>query len=138
MFIKPWKENPMTPTEAHFDQAEGEMSGNDPDELPEVITSYLKAHLARDLDSAIVRYTDDAIVTDEGRTYNGPDEIREWLSRSANEFSYTIEMTGATKLGDDQYDVAHHLEGNFPGGKVDLQFRFTLRDGKIARLVVEE
>jgi hypothetical protein len=128
----------MTPTEPYFDQAEGEMSGNDPDGLPEVITSYLKAHRARDLDTAIVRYTDDASVTDEGRTYNGPDEIRAWLSRSANEFSYTIEMTGATKLGDDQYDVAHHLEGNFPGGKVDLHFRFTLLDGKIARLVIEE
>jgi ketosteroid isomerase-like protein len=119
----------MNPTEPHFDQAAG---------LPEVITSYLRAHQARDLDRAIERYTGDASVTDEGRTYNGPDEIRAWLSRSANEFSYTIEITGATKLGDERYDVAHHLEGNFPGGKVDLRFRFTLRDGKIARLVIEE
>ena len=128
----------MTPTEPHFEQAAGEMRTIDPDELPEVITSYLKAHQARDLDSAIERYTDDASVTDEGRTYNGPDEIRAWLSRSASEFSYTIEMTGATKLCDDRYDVTHHLEGNFPGGQVDLHFRFTLRHGKIARLVIEE
>ena len=128
----------MTPTEQDFDQPAGEMSSNYSDELPEVITSYLKAHQARDLDTAIERYTDNASVTDEGKTYNGPDEIRAWLSRSANEFSYTIEMTGATKLGDDRYDVTHHLEGNFPGGKVDLHFRFTLRDGKIARLLIEE
>jgi hypothetical protein len=128
----------MTPTEPYFDQAAGEMSSIDLDELPEVITSYLKAHQARDLDTAIERYTDDASVTDEGRTYNGPDEIRAWLSRSASEFSYTIEMIGATKLGDDRYDVGHHLEGNFPGGNVDLHFRFTLCDGKIARLVIEE
>jgi hypothetical protein len=113
------------------------MSSNYPDELPEVITSYLKAHQARDLDTAIGRYTDDASVTDEGRTYRGPNEIRAWLSRSASEFTYTIEMTGATKLGDDRYDVTHHLEGNFPGGSVDLHFRFTLCDGKIARLVIE-
>ena len=128
----------MTPTEPHFDQAAGEVSSNSPAELPEVITTYLTAHQARDLDTAIERYTDDASVTDEGRTHNGPDEIREWLSRSANEFSYSIEMTGATKLADERYDVGHHLEGNFPGGKVDLHFRFTLRDGKIARLVIEE
>ena len=128
----------MTPTEPHFDKAAGEVGSNFPDELPEVITSYLKAHMARDLDTAIERYTEDASVTDEGRTYNGPDEIRAWLSRSANEYSYTIERTGATNLGDERYDVTHHLEGNFPGGKVDLHFRFTLRGGKIARLVIEE
>jgi hypothetical protein len=128
----------MTPTEPHFDQDAEEMSSNDLDELPVVITSYLKAHQSRDLDTAIERYTDDASVTDEGRTYNGPNEIRAWLSRSASEFTYTIEMTGATKLGDDRYDVTHHLEGNFPGGKVDLHFRFTLSEGKIARLVIEE
>ena len=128
----------MTPTEPHFDQPPGQIGGNYRDKLPEVITSYLTAHHARDLDKAIERYTDDSSVTDEGRTYNGPDEIREWLSRSANEFTYTIEMTAAIKLGDERYDVAHHLEGNFPGGKVDLHFRFTLHDGKIARLVIEE
>jgi hypothetical protein len=46
-------------------------------------------------------------------------------------------MTGASKLGADRYDVTHHLEGNFPGGTVDLHFRFTLRNGKITRLVIE-
>jgi ketosteroid isomerase-like protein len=109
----------------------------DPAELPETITSYLKAHQARDLDVAMQSYEPDAAVTDEGRTYNGPAEIRAWLSRSASEYTYTIEMTGASKLGDDRYDVMHHLEGNFPGGTADLHFRFTLRGGKIARLVIE-
>jgi hypothetical protein len=46
-------------------------------------------------------------------------------------------MTGASKLDNDHYDVAHHLEGNFPGGKADLHFRFTLRNGKIIQLVIE-
>jgi hypothetical protein len=108
-----------------------------PAELPEIITSYLKAHQVRDLGAAMQRYEPDATVTDEGRTYHGAAEIRAWLSRSASEYSYTIEMTGATKIGDDRYDVTHHLEGNFPGGTVDLHFRFTLRNGKIVRLVIE-
>jgi hypothetical protein len=128
----------MAPTEPNLDGTAGGMGSIPPNGLPEVITSYLEAHQVRDLDRAIERYTADASVTDEGRTYNGPDEIRAWLSRSASEFTYTIEMTGATKLCDDRYDVRHHLEGNFPGGTVDLHFRFTLRDGSIARLVIEE
>ena len=109
----------------------------DPAELPETITSYLKAHQSRDLDVAMRSYEPDATVTDEGRTYSGHAEIRAWLSRSASQYTYTIEMTGASKPGDDRYDVTHHLEGNFPGGTADLHFRFTLRNGKIARLVIE-
>jgi|ERR1035437_8694303 ketosteroid isomerase-like protein len=107
-------------------------------ELPAVITSYLKAHMARDIDVAVQSYVPDATVTDEGKTYRGREEISQWLSRSASEFTYTIEMTGATKVEANRYVAMHHLEGNFPGGRVDLQFRFTLRDGAISQLTIEE
>jgi hypothetical protein len=108
-----------------------------PDELPVSITRYLTAHQARDLDTAIAHYTPDASVTDEGRTYHGPEQIRAWLSRSASEYTYTTQLTGAAKVDDRHYDAVHHLEGDFPGGVVDLHFRFTLQDGLIARLVIE-
>jgi hypothetical protein len=109
-----------------------------PRELPAAITGYLTAHRARDLDTAIAHYTPDAAVTDEGRTYDGPEDIRGWLSRSASEYTYTIDLTRAAKIDERHYDVVHHLEGDFPGGVVDLHFRFTLRDALIARLVIEE
>jgi ketosteroid isomerase-like protein len=108
-----------------------------PDELPAAITNYLVAHQVRDLDTAIAHYTPDAAVTDEGRTYHGPQEIRGWLSRSASEYTYTIQLTRAAKIDEAHYDVVHHLEGDFPGRVVDLHFRFTLRDGLIAGLVIE-
>jgi hypothetical protein len=34
-----------------------------------------------------------------------------------------------------QVVATHHLEGNFPGGTVDLDFTFTLDDNLITRLV---
>lgn len=108
-----------------------------PDELPVSITRYLIAHQARDLDTAMAGYTPDASVTDEGHTYQGPEQIRTWLSRSASEYTYTTEMIAAAKVDDRHYDAVHHLEGDFPGGAVDLHFRFTLREGLIARLVIE-
>ncbi|MDT7577728.1 MAG: hypothetical protein QOH17_4061 [Pseudonocardiales bacterium] len=106
-------------------------------DLPDSITGYLVAHQARDLDAAMRHYTDDAAVTDEGRTYLGHNEIRAWLARSASEYTYTSELISATRSGDDRFDAVHHLEGNFPGGVVDLRFRFTLRDDLISRLVIE-
>ena len=107
------------------------------DTLPPVITGYLAAHQARDLDPALARYTDDAVVVDEGRTYRGKKEIRDWLGRAASEYTYTTELVAAQRVDDEHYVAVHHLEGDFPGGVVDLRFQFTLRDGRIAELVIE-
>jgi hypothetical protein len=106
-------------------------------ELPEPIPTYLAAHTARDADAAVACFTDDAVVVDDGSTHQGPDRIRDWLGRAASEYTYTTELIGTRQLDDGRYVAIHHLEGDFPGGVVDLQFRFTLRDGRIARLVIE-
>ena len=105
--------------------------------LPAVITDYLVAHRARDLDPALAAYTDDAVAVDEGQTYRGKDEIRQWLSHTAGEYTYTSELIATQRVDDDHFVAVHHYEGNFPGGVVDLRFRFTLRDGRIAELVIE-
>ncbi|MFF5991959.1 nuclear transport factor 2 family protein [Prauserella flavalba] len=106
-------------------------------QLPEVITDYLAAHNARDLEPALAYYTEDAIAVDEGHTYRGKREIRDWLARAGGEYTYTIKLVAAQRIDDDHYVAVHHLEGDFPGGVVDLRFQFTLRDGRIAELVIE-
>jgi hypothetical protein len=105
--------------------------------LPRTITDYLTAHRARDADAAITCFADNAAVTDEGNTHQGTAAIHAWLDRSASEYTYTIELIAAEKIDDEHYTTLNHLEGDFPGGVVDLHFRFTLRDGRIARLVIE-
>jgi len=109
----------------------------DPATLPRTITDYLRAHRARDTVTAITCFTNDATVIDDGKTYHGTAGIRTWLDRSAGEYTYTIELTGAEKIDEQHYNAINHLEGDFPGGVVDLHFRFTLRDERIARLVIE-
>lgn len=105
------------------------------EELPTAVRSYLTAHQGGDADAALATFTSDATVTDEGKTYTGLPEIRDWLQNAASEFTYTIELTGVR--GDaDRWIATHHLEGDFPGGVVDLEFTFTLRDGEIAQLVI--
>ena len=108
-----------------------------PEELPDVITTDLIAHQTRDIDSAIAHYTIDAVVTDEGRDHRGAAEIRTWLGRAATEYTYTTTLTAAYRADQDHFDVLHRLQGNFPGGIADLHFRFTLRDGLVARLIIE-
>ena len=52
-----------------------------PSQLPRAINTYLTAHQARDIDTAVRCYTDDATVIDGANTYRGPDQIRDWLQR---------------------------------------------------------
>ena len=106
-------------------------------QLPDVITDYLAAHQARDLDHALAYYTEDALAVDEGHTYRGKREIGDWLARTSDEYTYTSQLVGAQRVDDDHHVAVHHLEGDFPGGVVDLRFRFTLRDARIAELVIE-
>jgi len=106
-------------------------------DVPDVIAGFLAAHTARDLDTVTAGYTADGAVTDEGHTYRGHDAIRTWLGRAGSEYTYTTRLTGAGRVDDDRFVVVQHLEGDFPGGVVDLNFRFTLRGGKIAELVIE-
>jgi ketosteroid isomerase-like protein len=98
-------------------------------DLPATVRAYLTAHTARDTATALAAYAPDAEVTDEGRTYRGTKEIRGWLERSSSEYTFTTELTGAQRVDDRQWVVVSHLEGDFPGGVVDLRYRFTL-DGE--------
>ncbi|MCX4583916.1 nuclear transport factor 2 family protein [Streptomyces sp. NBC_01481] len=108
-----------------------------PDILPDVITRYLNAHRAHDTATAITAFTGEATVIDDGNTCEGTEAIEAWLNRSATEFTYTIHLTDAQQTDATRYIATHHLEGNFPGGTIDLRYQFTLRGGLIERLVIE-
>lgn len=100
---------------------------------PAVVRAYTAAHLARDADAALARLAPDAVITDEGHTYTGEKSLRRFLTEAGTEFSYTDEVTAAARDGE-VWVVGHHLEGDFPGGVVDLDYRFTLASERIARL----
>lgn len=104
--------------------------------IPDVISRYYAAAASRDLDTLIGCFTTDAHVLDEGHDYHGVAEIRAWRESLASQFTYTTEINGAEQTGDREYLVSTHLEGDFPGGVVDLDQRFTLADGLISDLSI--
>ncbi|WP_256980403.1 nuclear transport factor 2 family protein [Rhodococcus sp. 14-2496-1d] len=108
------------------------------DGLPDNVKTFMTALDARQGARALTVFTADAVVTDEGHDHSGREEIEAWLTASVSEseYTYTTEFTGATTTGS-TVDVVQHLEGNFPGGVVDLHYRFTLDGALIDRLVIE-
>lgn len=109
----------------------------DTDQLPAVLRDFLPAHVARD-ESALRAFAPDAVVTDEGRTRRGHDEIGPWLRDAGTEFTYTTNVVGAERVDDDsdgeRWVAVLHLEGDFPGGVADLRYRFVLADGLVSEL----
>ena len=108
--------------------------------LPTVISDYLAASDRGDLDALVACFTDDAVVLDEDQEWRGQAGLRQWREKVANAYEYTVEVRGAAEQGSvdgvQRHDVHTHLEGNFPGGTVDLTFRFGLRHDRIATLQI--
>ena len=103
---------------------------------PDVITRYFAAQSARDFDTLVSLFADDAVVIDEGQTKRGTNAIRAWRENVASVYEYTTELVGVEAAGEAQYLARVHLEGNFPGGTVDLRYRFTVDGDAIRRLEI--
>ena len=105
-------------------------------QLPDVVGRYQDAHDRRDVETALAAFAVDAIVADDGQEYRGQEEIRDWLARASTEFSYTRTLIGSEAIDANTWLVTNHLEGDFPGGVVDLEQRFTVTGGLIADLTI--
>ncbi len=102
-------------------------------QLPTTIRAFQEAQDARDPEAALALLTPEAVITDIGEPFSGDEALRHFISDAGAEFTYTDEITDARRDGD-VWVVSHHLEGDFPGGKADLDYRFTLDGERIERL----
>jgi hypothetical protein len=103
---------------------------------PDVIRRYLEAHDRRDTDASLSAFAPDAHVLDDGHDYYGLEAIRDWLARASTEFTFTRIFLDASAETANRWLVRNRLEGNFPGGVVDLRYRFTLVDELIVGLAI--
>lgn len=99
------------------------------------VTAYF--HLIDGPDKAKVAelFTSDATVVDDGRTYHGRQAIHAWLTGPANAFTTTSTHLSAEQNENRSATVLILLEGNFPGGRVELRHEFEQQsDGLIRTL----
>ena len=106
------------------------------DPLPTTVSAFLAAHVVRDADTASSFLAEDVVVVDQGETFRGREEVHAFLRDAGSEFEYTTEQIGARRVDDDHWVVTLRLEGTFPGGVAELDYRFTLRDDLITELVI--
>ena len=80
-------------------------------------------------------FTEEAVVKDEGHTYNGRTAIKEWKARASEKYQYTTEPL-ALDQEERKAVVTSRLTGNFPGSPVNLRFFFELDGEKIRSLEI--
>ena len=103
-------------------------------ELPEPIAAYFTADKA-DGEAVSQCFTDDAVVKDEGHSYQGRAAIKQWKADASNRYRYTSEPFVYEQV-DRKIVVTSRLTGNFPGSPVDLRFFFELEGDKSASLEI--
>jgi len=112
------------------------ISSFDPAHVPTAITTYQAAHDRRDVATALAQFAAGASVVDDGRSYEDLAGVEAFLSTAASEYTYTRTLLSAEEIAPDRWRITNHLEGNFPGGEVDLSYEFHLADGLITRLTI--
>jgi len=103
-------------------------------DLPRPIANYFAA----DEDTAETLsqcFTEDAVVEDEGQTYNGRAAIKEWKAHASEKYQYTTELLAMDQEAR-KVVVTSRLTGNFAGSPVNLRFFFELDGEKIKSLEI--
>jgi hypothetical protein len=107
--------------------------------LAPVLAEYIAAVNAFDEDAIVATFADDALVNDAHREFWGHEAIRRWVAREIVGDRVTIEVTEVMDHHGDtivrgRYD-GDYDKTNLPDELI-LTSYFTVRDGKIATLII--
>jgi len=103
-------------------------------ELPKPIAAFFEAHNTGKTDNFKGLFAEDAIVCDEDHKYHG-DAITAWIDAAIAKYQPHAEITSLVPDGEQTVATAH-VSGSFLGSPVQLRYRFTLRNDKIAVLTI--
>ena len=104
-------------------------------ELPPAIAAFFHATNTREFTDFLSLFTSDAHVNDEANDHYGA-AIATWIDQATAEAKPFTEVKEVTGDGG-QFAIPAEVSGNFPGSPVQLRYSFTLREDKIATLLIK-
>ncbi|WP_236973990.1 hypothetical protein [Membranihabitans maritimus] len=99
--------------------------------LPKVLMELVKAQDNFDSTAYINCFTETAVVVDEGKTYEGKKEIKNWIEKANKEYQVTmkpLEYSQTTEI------LKAEVSGNFPGSPVILSYKLNFKNEHIQSL----
>src|SRR5882672_9944241 len=101
--------------------------------LPKVIADLIAAQDKYDSHAFAENFSDDATVHDEGKTYHGKTEIKQWNEMTNANYKTKYEPLEVITQGDTIILTAK-ISGTFPGSPVIIKYNFETKNGKISSL----
>ncbi len=104
-------------------------------QLPASIERYVEIANSDTPEAVPECFASDAIVRDEGQTYEGMSAIKNWMAATKKKYGHTITPLEFAEHGGHSVLKAR-LAGSFPGSPITVHFNFVLADGKIRSLAI--
>jgi hypothetical protein len=104
-------------------------------QLPAAIEQYIQIANSGALEAVPECFAADAIVRDEGQTYEGVAAIRSWMAATKKKYGHTVTPLELAERGG-QSVLKARLAGSFPGSPITVNFNFVLAAGKIRALAI--
>jgi hypothetical protein len=104
-------------------------------QLPAPIEQYIQIANSGTPEAAPQCFAADAIVRDEGQTYEGVAAIKNWMAATKKKYGHTVTPLELAERGG-QSVLKARLAGSFPGSPITVDFKFVLAAGKIRALEI--
>jgi hypothetical protein len=103
--------------------------------LPDNIEGLVKAQNDLDSTAFAAHFTADATVSDEGSSYYGRDEIRDWIQEASEKYSMQLKPIDFSQNGS-KGKLTVEVSGTFPGSPAVMEYHFGFEDTLIGSLKI--
>jgi hypothetical protein len=104
-------------------------------QLPASIKRYIEIANSGAPEAVPECFATDAIVRDEGQTYEGVAAIKNWMAATKKKYGHTVTPLELAERGSESVLKAR-LAGSFPGSPITVNLNFVLAGGKIRSLTI--
>jgi hypothetical protein len=102
----------------------------------DIVSRYFEADALRSTEAILSLFADDAVVIDEGHTWRGVTQIRDWRLGPASKYDYSTTIARIERTDGSHYRASGRIDGNFPGATAELKWDFVISEGRISRLEI--
>lgn len=101
--------------------------------LPDNIEGLIKAQNELDIAAFAAYFTNLATVSDEGSSYSGRDEIKQWIQQASEKYQMQLKALDFNQTGSTA-QLTVEVSGTFPGSPIVMQYHLELNGAFIRSL----
>ncbi|MPR35938.1 nuclear transport factor 2 family protein [Salmonirosea aquatica] len=103
--------------------------------LPENIEGLIRAQNERDSTAFANYFTEQATVSDEGSSYSGREEIKQWIQQATEKYNMQLKSLDFKQTGS-KGELTVEVTGTFPGSPAVMQYNLEFDGTSISSLKI--